>query len=55
MQWLILFLVTVGIGTVIITDTHQVVTAGVIGSIFGMLFADFYRVLKSNRRVRRSE
>lgn len=46
MQWITLFLTLVGVGTIIITETHQLVIVGILGLIFGMLFADLYRALK---------
>lgn len=55
MQWMTLFLAAVIVGTIIITGAHQLVIVGLLGLISGMLFADFYRALKVDKRVGRSE
>lgn len=55
MQWITLFLTIVGVGTIVITETHQLVIVSILGLIFGMLLADFYRALTVNKRAGRSE
>lgn len=53
MHWITLFLVTVGVGFLIITQTFHIALLGVLGAIFGVLAVDLYRALKVNKRVRR--